>query len=356
MITAIGVVLAAGWLGAVLAGGASAGTLYLSPFAAAVGCGVTALAMTVPASRRGDLFVVPVLLVALPAGAALAVGGHTALVLGGCVAVCVLASVRHRDAGWGLTAGVVGLGLMAAGLVLGRNDLHAGVLEVEGTLAGALLAGAAAALVLASGLAADDEAGLRILLVPGIVIGWVVAPMVSGAAPAAAVLVLLTAVLVATRQRPAPLAFAALALAAVGPARPAAALLGAAAILIAGLGPVLGWPAVLPGAVAAALALAAGPGRVDEVAAGVAVGLAVLALARTVRGPAVLAPRLVPAAALALWLAIAPTTWAWAGSARLRDYQEGAARAVAAALLVTVVAWMTGQLRPSAPEWRSDGW
>ncbi|MEY2478519.1 MAG: hypothetical protein QOG87_3834 [Actinomycetota bacterium] len=357
MIAFFGALLTAGWLAVALAGGTTAGTLHLSALAAAVGCGATALATTVPGRRRRDAFLVPVLLVVLPAAAALAVGGHTALALLGCVAVCVLSTKRQwRPAGWSLAAGGVGLGLTAAGLALGRNDLHAGVLQVEGELTAALLAAAAAALILAAALAPEDEDGLRVLVLPGLVIGWVVAPMVTGATGVAAALALLTAVLVTTRQRPAPLAFAALALAAVGPARPAAALLGAAAVLVTALGPVLAWPTVLPGSVAAALALAAGPGRVEQVAAGIAVGIAVLALTRTIRGPAVLAPRFLPAAALALWLAIAPATWVWAGAARLGDYQEGAARAVAAALLVTVMAWMTGQLRPPAPEWRNDGW
>jgi hypothetical protein len=354
VIAAFGALLTTAWLAAVLSGGVTAGSLRLSPFAAAVGCGAAALAT---ASRRGDVFVVPVLLVLLPVAAALAVGGHTAFVLVGCVLVCLLPAVRRwRRAGWSLAAGGAGTALVTAALVLGRNDLHPGVLQAESDLAAALLAGGAAALVLASGLAPDDDDGLRALVVPGLVVGWVVAPLVTGATVAAAVLTLLTAVLAPTRHRPTPLAFAALALAVVGPARPAAALLGAAVILVAALGPVLAASTVIPGAVAAALLLAAGPGQVEQVAAGIAVAIAVIAVVRTVRGPVVLAARLVPAIALALWLSLAPATWAWAGAARLGDYQEGAARAVAAALLVTIVAWMTGQLRPPAPEWRNGDW
>ena len=354
MIAAFGALLSSAWLGVALAGGATAGSVRISPLAAAVGCGTTALAT---ATRRGDPFLVPVLVVLAPAAAALAVGGHSALPLVGSALVCLLSALRRwRRAGASLTAGGVGLGLLTAALVLGRNDLHPGVLRAEGDVAAALLAGAAATLVLAAGLAPDDDDGLRSLVVPGLVVGWVVAPLVTGAAVAAAVLTLLTAVLAPTRRGPTPLAFAALALAAVGPARPAAALLGAAVVLVAALGPVLAWPTVIPGSVAAALLLAAGPGRVEQVAVGIAVGIAVAALVRTLRGRAVLAPRLVPAAVLALWLSLAPATWAWAGAARLGDYQEGAGRALAAALLVTVIAWMTGQLRPPAPEWRNDDW
>ena len=355
MIAVIGALATAGWLAVALSGGATAGTIELSALGAAVACGVTAMVTSL--GRGRDVFFVPVLLVGLPASAALAVDGHTALPLLGCAGACLLSAVpRWRRAGWSLAAGEVGAGLVAAGLALGRNDLHAGVLQPEGDLAALLLAGGAAAFVLAAGLAGEDDDGLRFLVVPGLVVGWAVAPLVDGAPAAAAVLTLVAAVLVQTRRSPAPLAFAAMALAAVGPARPAAALLGAAVVLVTAIGPVLAWPTVLPGAVAAALALAAGPGRVDQVAAGVAVGVAVVALARTVRGPAVLAPRLVPAAVLALWLAVVPATWTWAGPARLADYQEGASRALAAALLASVVAWMTGQLRPPAPEWQRDGW
>lgn len=358
MITGFATVLAACWLGVALAGGTDLGSVHLSPLAGAVGCGATALVAALrPGTLRSDLVLSPVLLVALPVGAALAIGGHTALPLLGCVLVSLLAAFpRWRTAGWSLAAGEVGVGLMAAALALARNDLHAGVLTVESDGAEALLGAAALALAVAAALAPDDEDVLRFLVLPAVVIGWVAAPTVDGMVVAAAVLALVTAALVVTRHTPGPLAFATIALAAIGPARPGAALLGAAVVLITASGPVLAWPTALPGAVAAALALAAGPGRVDDVVAGGAVVVALAALALSVRGPVVLRPRLLPAAALALWLAVVPATWAWAGATHLTDYQQGAARAVAAGLLVTVAAWMTGQLRPPAPEWQNDGW
>jgi hypothetical protein len=358
VITGFAAVLAAGWTGAALAGGVDLGTLHLSPLAAAVGCGATALAVALrPGTVRGDLVLAPALLVGLPCGAALAVDGHTALPLLGCVVVSLVAAApRWRTTGWSLTAGVVGAGLVATALALARNDLHAGVLTVEGDVAEALLGAAALALAVAAAVAPDDEDVLRVLVLPAVVIGWVVAPGVDGMVVAAAVLALVMAALVVTRRSPGPLAFATIALAAIGPARPGAALLGAAVILITAVGPVLAWPTALPGAVAAALAMAAGPGRVDDVVAGAAVIVALAAVAVSVRGPAVLRPRALPAAALALWLAVAPATWTWAGATGLTDYQQGAARAVAAGLLVSVAAWMTGQLRPPAPEWHNDGW
>ena len=278
-----------------------------------------------------------------------------ALPLAGVTAACLLAAgPGWRPARWSLLAGGLGTAAALTGLVLTRSDLRPGVLAVEGTAAATALAAAAALFITATALAPGEDDGLRLLLLPGLVIGWTVAPLVDGAAPAAGVLAL--GALAIARHRPAALAFAACALAAVAPTQPAAALLAAGVVLFAAVGPALAWPALIPGVAAAALALAGGPAAVDSVAAGLAVAAGSAALATAVRAPAVLRPRSLPAAVLALWLAVAPATWAWAGEARLGDYQEGAARALAAGLLVTVVAWMTGQLRPPAPEWRSDGW
>lgn len=354
MIAVAAAALTAAWLAASVSGGVTIGSITISPLAAAVGAGGTALAATYPAQGR-TLLVGPVLLVGMPAAAALAAGGHAALPLAGVTAACLLAAgPGWRPARWSLLAGGLGTAAALTGLVLTRSDLRPGVLAVEGTAAATALAAAAALFITATALAPGEDDGLRLLLLPGLVIGWTVAPLVDGAAPAAGVLAL--GALAIARHRPAALAFAACALAAVAPTQPAAALLAAGVVLFAAVGPALAWPALIPGVAAAALALAGGPAAVDSVAAGLAVAAGSAALATAVRAPAVLRPRSLPAAVLALWLAVAPATWAWAGEARLGDYQEGAARALAAGLLVTVVAWMTGQLRPPAPEWRSDGW
>jgi hypothetical protein len=259
-----------------------------------------------------------------------------------------------RSAALSLVAGEVGVGFAVAGLAVARGDLHAGVLTVETASAAALLAASAAAFIAAAGLAPAAQAALGCLVVPGVVIGWMVATRVDGVAVVGALLAL--GALVAARRSPTALAFAAVAVAAVGPARPAAALLAAGAVLATAVGPSVGWPAGLPGAIAATLALAATTASVDSIAAGVAVIVAAVGLAGAVRGSVELAPRLLPAAVLIVWLTLAPTTWAWAGDARLDDYEEGASRAVAAGLLVSVAAWMTGQLRPPAPEWRRGDW
>lgn len=352
MITAIGAALAAGWLTLAVTGGATVGTVDLSPIATAVGCGATALALTVR-SRPGTagLLATPLLLVVFPIAAALAIGGHTALVLVALVVACLAwTTPRWRAVGWSLLVGWAGAAAVVAGLVVALGDLRAGVLAVEGTGAAALLVAGAGALLAAAAAAPDGEELLQVLVVPGLVVAWVAVPLVDGAGPAAAVLA--AASLVVARHRPAACSFAAVALAAVGPARPAAALLGAAAVLIVALGPSLAWPAVVPGGVAAALGLAAGPAGVETVAAGVAVALAAAGLATVVDRRIVLRPRAVPAMVLGAWLALAPTTWTWAGTARLDDYQQGVTRAVAAGLLALVTAWMTGQLRLPSPEWQ----
>ncbi|MDQ1373281.1 MAG: hypothetical protein QOJ09_619 [Actinomycetota bacterium] len=356
MIGGLGALLTAGWTIVALAGGATVGTMHVDPLAAAVGAGATALGATLtPRSGPHELLVPPLVLLALPLAAALAIGGHSALPILGCAVACLLTVGKGwRAAGLSLLAGGAGVGLLAAGLAVGRGDLHAGVLTVETSTAAALLAGGAAGLIVASGLAPRGERALRFLVLPGLVVGWVVAPRVDGVALAAAALA--TAAVVVARGRPTALAFAAVAVAAVGPARPAAALLAAATVLMTAAGPALSWPAVLPGAVAAALALAAGSASVETVAAGAAVAVAALGLAGAIRGRITLEPRLLPAVALIAWLTLVPATWTWAGRARVEHYQQGATRALAAALLVTVLAWMTGQLRPPAPEWRRDGW
>jgi hypothetical protein len=364
VITVAGTLLAGGWLVVALAGGATVGTVHLSPLAAAVGCGTTALACTVrPRPGLAEVLVVPVLVVGFPLAAALAVGGHTALPLLGSVLACLLAGApRWRTTGWSLVAAEVGVGLLAAGLASGRGDLHPGVLMVEAQRGADLLAGGAAALLLAVALAPDDEDTLRVVIGPALVVGWVIAPHADAVAAGAAVLTILIAVLGAAplaRRAPAALAAAAIGLAAVGPARPAAALLAAAAVVIAAVGPSLAWPAAVPAAVAAALALSAGAATLEPVAAGVAVVVAVIWLAVAVGGGAprpVLGPSAIPATAVAVWLGLAPASWTFAGPTRLGPYQQGVLRAVAVALLVLVVAWMTGQLRPPTPEWRSDGW
>lgn len=356
MIVLLGAALAAGWTALALAGGATVGSLFISPLAAAAGAGAASIGLTVMGRRDRDaLLTVPLVLVLLPMSAALAAGGHTALPLVGCAFLCLLTVGRAwRTAALSLVAGEIGVGLALAGLAVARGDLHAGVLTVETAPAAGLLAASAAAFIAAAGLAPAAQEALRCLVVPGVVIGWMVAARVDGVAVVGAALALVA--LIAARRSPTALAFAAVAVAAVGPARPAAALLAAGAVLAFAVGPSVGWPAALPGAIAAPVALAATTASVESIAAGVAVIAAAVALAGAVRGTVALAPRLLPAAVLMVWLTLAPTTWTWAGEARLGDYEQGVSRAVAAGLLVSVVAWMTGQLRPPAPEWRSSDW
>jgi hypothetical protein len=359
VIPVVGGLLTAAWAVLALAGGATLGSIHVSPLAAAVGSGATALlAASPPGDGDAEFFVVPSLLIGVPLAAALAAGGHTVLPLLGAVAV-VVASIapRWREAGVALPAAVAGLVGIGAGVALSRGDLHPGNLAVEETVAAACFLAAAAALVAAAVLAPDGLPRLRLLVLPAVVIGWATSARPDGAVVVAAALAVASVAPALMRRRPvAAVAFASMAAAGLGPTRPAGALLAAAAVLLAAVGSPVGVVGVLPGAVAAAVALATTPLTVNAAAVGVAVVAACLAAAVSARGPVVLAPGRLPATALVAWLVVAPATWAWVGSVGLGPYQDGASRAMAAGLLAVVAAWTLGQVRPRPPEWRTDGW
>lgn len=181
----------------------------------------------------------------------------------------------------------------------------------------------------------------RVLVVPAVAFGVpaadALAPSVvavfGGAAAVGAVWATAGAVL--------PLAALALASTAVPGGLPAAWLLAAAAVLAAPfadrgrVSAVLG----LPGAAALATAIAAGPVGVPR--ATVAVALAATAVLALVRprpvDPGPLLPSLVPAAAVGLWLLVAPGTWEWVGDARLDHWDVGAVLAAAAGIAAVAV-------------------
>jgi hypothetical protein len=146
-----------------------------------------------------------------------------------------------------------------------------------------------------------------------------------------------------------PLALLAIAVAPVALA-PASLVAAAAALAAADddQGGIVAVPA-LPGAVAAAAAIAAGPISAARVA--VALALAAVAYLATTTAPSHRPPlTVVPAAALAAWLAVAPATWAWAGDTRLGHYDRGVAVALVAVLAVEIVHRVRPRPVPSDPE------
>ena len=148
-----------------------------------------------------------------------------------------------------------------------------------------------------------------------------------------------------------PLGLLAVAVAPVPGARPAAYLLAAAAVLAAADDDQGGAVAVLalPGAVAAALAIAAGPVSASRAAATVA--MAAVAGLATTHPPADRPTFAVgPAAVLAAWLLVAPGTWSWVGEARLGHYDRGAALALAAVAIAAVAHRVWPRPVPSNPE------
>jgi hypothetical protein len=359
VISIVGALLTAAWAVLALAGGATVGSIHLSPLAAAAGCGATALVAAMPFGDDGaDFLLVPAMLVGLPVAAALAAGGHTALPLVLAVAVIIGSSAPEwRKAGAAGPAAVVGLIGMGVGLALSRGDLRPGDLAVEETLASTAFLVAAAGLIAAATLAPSTLTRVRLLLLPAVIIGCVTTPTPDGAVVLAAALAVAAVAPALARARPAgAVAFASMAAAGLGPTRPAAALLAAAAVLLDAAGPPSGVIGVLPGVVAPAVALATTPLTVTAGAVGVALAAACAAAAVSARGPVVLAPGRLPAAGLLAWLVVAPASWAWAGSRALGPYQDGSSRAVAAGLLVLVGAWTLGQTRPRGPEWHTGGW
>ncbi|MDQ3569216.1 MAG: hypothetical protein M3396_01040, partial [Actinomycetota bacterium] len=224
-------------------------------------------------------------------------------------------------------------GLLVGALAAGHQDDQRWALVPDGGAA-AFLGMAAAAVLVA--VAALGPTGGRAYAVPGLLVGWVVAPGLSSLALAVTggALAILSAALLGRRPGVA-LGFAGLAAAAFPAGRPAAALLLAgAALALAYVGdhPVAGLLG-LPGAAAFAMVtLSSDGGAVPFVlAAAIAVTAGFLALAgRHVSSGqdlelGYLSWAALPAAALGAWLLVAPGSWAWTGASGLGAYDRGAA-------------------------------
>jgi len=253
-----------------------------------------------------------------------------------------------------------GLVLLAAGLLLaaiasGREANEDWRFVAESGAPAAF--GLAAAAVLLAAAAFGPTRG-RAYAVPGLLVGLIVAPGVSSLTLAVigGTLAVLSAAVLGRRPGVA-LGFLGLGAAAFSTGRPAAALLLAGAALALSYGgdhPAAGLLG-LPGAAALAMdALTAGGGAAPVVLVAAAAATAVLLVlaATQVTGPIQVAPVVpvvqvtepgtlpwaaLPAAALGVWLLVAPGTWDWTGAPGLGAYDRGAAPAAAVGLAVVVL-------------------
>ncbi len=357
-------VVVAAWV-AIALGGADASPVTTTAAGAAAAAATAALlGAGWRATSLGTLQTGGVLVLVLPAAAAGAVGGSTALfalvlvVLAGVEAAVAStarlltgpapdrrdrrrARVRALVDSLGLVAGC---GLLATGVVVERIDGGEWALPAGNRVALGLLLAGAAVLV---GAAAVGPPRAWAIAVPALAVALPVAERLS-AGPAAVVAGgLAVAAAIALPSRPT-IALAALAVAAASSSAPlgaAAPLLGAAAVLALAVdhrgAALLG----LPGAAALAAALVP-PGRSDPAlavaaaAAGVALALALRAATATPdrNGPARPSPAALPALVLAGWLLLVPGTWAWAGGDGTGAYDRGAAVAAATTTLALVAA------------------
>jgi len=258
-----------------------------------------------------------------------------------------------REEVW-VQAGLVLLaaGLLVAAIASGREANEDWRFVAESGAPAAF--GLAAAAVLLAAAAFGPTRG-RAYAVPGLLVGLIVAPGVSSLTLAVigGTLAVLSAAVLGRRPGVA-LGFLGLGAAAFSTGRPAAALLLAGAALALSYGgdhPAAGLLG-LPGAAALAMdALTAGGGAAPVVLVAAAAATAVLLVlaATQVTGPIQVAPVVqvtepgtlpwaaLPAAALGVWLLVAPGTWDWTGAPGLGAYDRGAAPAAAVGLAVVVL-------------------
>jgi hypothetical protein len=368
VLAAIDAAAAVAWATVALGGGATVGRFHAPPLVGAAAAGAALVGAAVAHRRRLEQ-VLPVGLAvgALAAGLTLGlVEGRSGvlLVTMAFVAALVLVAERGRDLVVVSSATVIGLAWMAVGLVVVHGKIDSwtlpGVLAPQAPAAAAagistfsaaaLLLGCA---ILAAGGAVRGRPVDALLLIGASAIAVRIAGAFAGAdAPSAVardgmvpILALgLGAAAVAaalTSSPPVPVALLAIA-ALAGPTADvgAAVLLAAAAVLCVLSTSPLAVAAAVPGAVAMAVTLRSEPG---VVATGLAVAIAAvgglvawrlrLSLASpTPRRPAPPAARV--ASVLAIWLLVAPRSWAWTSPGLLATYQRGALLGLGGALVV----------------------
>ena len=364
----LGGAVVAAWIALAAAGGAVMEVASLSVTvtpAGAAAAGGTALVAGASVPYRGAALAASLSgLLLLPVTVALAASGEDArpllVVLALVAGLGVTAGGRHRTARLRAVA-LAGIGITLVGAAVIAADQGGYVLTPTGTTFGAAMVAGAALLVIAGAGGTVGVPALKPLLVAGLLAGVVSAsvvgdlwvPLLLGAA----------AIGIAGVRPTAALGLFAIAVAALPGAQPAASLMGAGVVVAIALDREWAVVAVVPGLIATVETLLI-PGAVAPrviVGAG-AIALTVLIaidlfgqraeptqaregsrLASRVDLAALpgLAPRRaerhrIPAIVVAAWILVAPGTWSWVGEARLADYDSGAGRAVAVAILFLV--------------------
>jgi hypothetical protein len=375
------------WIGLAAYGGFTLdlgpGTASVSPAgaAAAAGAALLAGAVTRPVSwalgsmLAGLLLLPPALAVAASGGEARPLVAAAVLA----VAFAVTTGGRNRPARM-RAAGLAGGGTALVAAAVFSHPGAGFALSASSDEFAAALVAASVLLVLSGTGGTVGVPGLKPLLPVGLVAGLVgaaalggeIVPLLAGAAAAGVCAV-----------RPAAAAgLYAVALAALPGGQPAAALVGAGAVLAVALERDWAVVAALPGAIASVDVLLLPGDALPRVIVGTTAVLVVGQLAARLvpsrtesasdepRGSRLAAPidlaRLpgigprraerhrLPALVLGVWLLVAPGTWAWAGETRLRDYDLGAGRALAAALVLMTALSVADQVlarrRPTIAE------
>ena len=317
---------------------AVAGARRVPPLAAAVAAGTAALAASpgLPFRAAPDATALAALLV-LPITVAEAIRGGNVTPFG--IALCGVVALAAISRGSGTRSPVtllplaVGVATALSGVVAGSADRDQLRLAVS-TRPPAAAVVAGAAIVIA--VIVDRPGAERAVVAPVLFAALLAVPQLPPLATALLLGVL--AVAAGALDRPAAAA-AALALVAAAAGAPATALLlGAGAVLAWSLDGPAAALCALPGAVALAGILASRPVSAVSATAGAALGLTAVAALLRFR-PVIRVGSGTPiGAALAVWLVMAPGSWRFTGVNGLGPYDAGAARAVAVAALVVVIA------------------
>ncbi len=377
----------AAWLALVVTGARGrVGGFYVTPLVAAAGCGTALLTVAVleGMSRRRSMSVACGALAAVGVGLTAGGDGAQAVAVVGGLALAAVLTVEgppgtprsNRVIPALLAAGGVaacGVGFAAVHARSGRWSLP----TTAPLSVGAIMAFLACAALLAaygtlrltarrSGTEPARRSGTEpgaVLLAGGLAVGLSAAPLRAGGTElGAAVVILATAAVVAAGVRRGALSLALLALAAAaGPAAlaPGSRLLAAAAVIAVAVDVPWAWLAAVPGAVSLVTGVVDdGGGLAFAAAVGVAAVAVLLAHGAVEEGRRERAVALgaLPAVLAGAWLVIAPGTWTWTG-ASLAAYDQGMARAVAAALVVVVARVLAGErrTRPAKGSARSPG-